>query len=130
MIICSQCGNIIRDNLSFCDDCGAEVPVVAGNPAATGTGNPYLTAPTFLPNQMPAVASVQPLPAQAAPDLAEAPAKSGGGKPVAFFIAGGVLGLAGVLVVIYFTFFSFSAKKVVLAQVKAGNLVKPEVSSA
>ncbi|HXI22514.1 MAG TPA: tetratricopeptide repeat protein, partial [Pyrinomonadaceae bacterium] len=34
------------------------------------------------------------------------------------------------LVVVYFTFFSFSAKKVVLAQVKAGNLVKPQGSSA
>jgi hypothetical protein len=131
MIICSQCGNIIGDNLRFCTDCGAEVPVVASKPMSPGAGNPYVAAPLFPTIQSLTAASVQPAPAGVAPDLtAQPPSKSAVGKPIALLLAAVALGIVGVTVAIYFVFFSFSAKKVVLAQVTAGNLVKPQGSSA
>ena len=46
-----------------------------------------------------------------------------------FAVVGGV-GLVVVLVVLYFVFFAFSAKNAVLAEVKKGNLVKPQGNSA
>jgi|GEM_PF-3987569 len=131
MIICSQCGNIIGDNLRFCSDCGAEVPVVPGNPVSPNAGNPYLAPPPFPTIQSPTAASVQPAPARVAPDLtAQASATFARRKLVPLFLAAGALGIVGVILIVYFVFFSFSAKKVVLAQVAAGNLVKPQGSSA
>lgn len=131
MIICSQCGNIIGDKLRFCSDCGAEVPVVTGKPVTPGAGNPYLAAPPFPTIQNPTTAGVQSPPARMAPDItAEPPATSAAGKPIALFVGGGVVGIVVVFIIVYFIFFSFSAKRVVLAQIKAGNLVKPQGSSA
>jgi serine/threonine protein kinase len=51
-------------------------------------------------------------------------------KPVAVFAAIGAVAAIGLAVGIYFAFFSFSAKKAVLAEVKKGNLVKPQGNSA
>lgn len=51
-------------------------------------------------------------------------------KPVAMFAAIGALCIIGVLVGAYLLFFSFSAKKAILDEVKKGNLVKPQGNSA
>lgn len=51
-------------------------------------------------------------------------------KPVAIFAAIGALCMIAVLICAYLVFFSFSAKKSILAEVKKGNLVKPQGNSA
>lgn len=51
-------------------------------------------------------------------------------RPTAVFAAIGGMVVIGLAVVLYFTFFSFSAKKAILDEVKKGNLVKPQGNSA
>lgn len=53
-----------------------------------------------------------------------------GKKPIALLAVSGTVLVLGALVGLYFVFFSFSAKKAVLAEVKKGNLVKPQGNSA
>jgi len=53
-----------------------------------------------------------------------------GKKPVAIFAAIGVVALIGILLGVYFALFAFSAKKTILAEIKRGNLVKPQGNSA
>jgi tetratricopeptide (TPR) repeat protein len=132
MIICSQCGNIIEENLSSCSDCGAEAPIAFGNPLTPVTGNPYSASSPLTTAQNPTFASVQPPPTRTAPDLPAQPqaAPADGGKPIALFAAIGAVGLVVVVVLVYFVAFSFSARKAVLAQVKTGSLVKPQGNSA
>jgi len=51
-------------------------------------------------------------------------------KPIAIFAAIGGLAVMAVVLVLYFVFFSFSPKKAIMAEVKKGNVVKPQGSSA
>jgi serine/threonine-protein kinase len=51
-------------------------------------------------------------------------------KPTAIFAALGGVAVIGIAIAIYFAFFSFSAKKAIIDEVKKGNLVKPQGNSA
>lgn len=51
-------------------------------------------------------------------------------KPIAMFAALGGVAVIGIAIALYFAFFSFSAKKAILDEVKKGNLVKPQGNSA
>jgi serine/threonine protein kinase/tetratricopeptide (TPR) repeat protein len=51
-------------------------------------------------------------------------------RPTAIFAALGGVALIGVAIAIYFAFFSFSAKKAIIDEVRKGNLVKPQGNSA
>lgn len=51
-------------------------------------------------------------------------------KSTAIFAAIGGVAIIGIAIAVYFAFFSFSAKKAILDEVKKGNLVKPQGNSA
>jgi len=51
-------------------------------------------------------------------------------KPTAIIAALGGVAVIGIAIAIYFAFFSFSAKKAIIDEVRKGNLVKPQGNSA
>jgi eukaryotic-like serine/threonine-protein kinase len=58
-----------------------------------------------------------------------APPTQAGKRTGAIFASIGGLVVIGLAIFIYFAFFSFSAKKTILAEIKKGNLVKPQGNS-
>ncbi len=51
-------------------------------------------------------------------------------KPLGILAAVATVAVIGIVIGVYFVFFSFSARKAILAEIKKGNLVKPQGNSA
>jgi len=98
MIICSQCGNSVGDDLRYCSECGTEVPLFAGKPG--GVPTPAVTVP-YVRAPQPTGVQTQPRPPAVVPPAAPAPLAPRGQAtmPVALIVIPiGLLVLVGIVV--------------------------------
>lgn len=117
---------------SFANQQSAPPPTIAGSASSFGQPTPTAPAPTMvLRTPVSGSASYGGPTSPLTPAYATHPQPvHSSKKPMALLAGIGALVAVGAVVALYLVFFSFSAKKAVLAEVKKGNLVKPQGSSA